>query len=385
MGAVFSTGPSSHHITLNSTNYQQSVANFSADILEYNNNSTHGGTSDFRKLEDMYEIYRPTGLFIHRVVIPFWWAIGFPGNCLAFTIWIQRRMRQSSGCYLAALAMTDLVFLVLHVLFELEYTWRLHTIEYPIICEVFPIVYLTCQYLSLLLVLAFTVERYISICHPYLRAKYGSTSLALRVIIGLIVTSLVLTVIQPYFWQYNYERETCEQRASSIPVWTVWSWTTELLLFGVVPLAILVLNFLVIVVTRKISSRDRLDHAPIVRQQSNRSRNRSGGGSSSATTFMLLVVSFYLIAATLPVTVIYVLHPRFPAGNETMTDEQIQTDPTWQTHFKFSNLRMVIQDFGMSHFALNFYIYFFTGKIFRKELARLCSTCPCAYVQKAMR
>ena len=40
-------------------------------------------------------------------------------------------------------------------------------------------------------------------------------------------------------------------------LWTYWSWVTELLVFGAVPLAILVLNVLVIVETRRISAEER--------------------------------------------------------------------------------------------------------------------------------
>ena len=36
-------------------------------------------------------------------------------------------------------------------------------------------------------------------------------------------------------------------------VWSIWSWTTELLVFLLVPLAILILNILVIVATQRIA------------------------------------------------------------------------------------------------------------------------------------
>jgi len=36
-------------------------------------------------------------------------------------------------------------------------------------------------------------------------------------------------------------------------VWTVWSWVTELLVFGIVPLAMLALNALVIAETRRMA------------------------------------------------------------------------------------------------------------------------------------
>jgi len=52
-------------------------------------------------------------------------------------------------------------------------------------------------------------------------------------------------------------------QGGSASVWSVWSWVTELLLFGVVPLLILVLNVLVINETRRLSADERRLHASI--------------------------------------------------------------------------------------------------------------------------
>lgn len=57
----------------------------------------------------------PTIDAIDRFVTPVWYVIGIPGNLIAYGVWIQRRMRPSSGCYLAALAMDECIFLILQV------------------------------------------------------------------------------------------------------------------------------------------------------------------------------------------------------------------------------------------------------------------------------
>lgn len=58
---------------------------------------------------------RPAFENIDRYVTPIWYLLGIPGNALACAVWIQRRMRPSSGCYLAALAMDEGIFLILQV------------------------------------------------------------------------------------------------------------------------------------------------------------------------------------------------------------------------------------------------------------------------------
>jgi hypothetical protein len=370
---------------------------------------------------ELYAIYRPSIDAIDRYVTPIWYTAGFPGNALAFLIWIRPRMRASSGCFLAALAFNDLLFLSLHLVFELQATWDVRLVERPGVCQAFPIVFLAAQYLNPLLVLGFSVERYIAICHPFRRPTYCTTSRAVRVIVALAVFSLALHSVQGYFWHYN--DGDCRLRAAvtesgADSLWSIWSWTTELVVFGVVPLVILVLNAAVIAETRRLctvsssgsgsngncstssstaSTRNHLLNgdgssphrrmSPLQILLSHRQsahlqlqapvaclrRYRRHGFRTAATTVMLMAVSFYLIVATLPVTLCYVLHLSFPEGNLALDDEAIWSDSTWQAHFDYWNVRTIIQELSMSHYACNFYIYLATGKLFRQELRAFCS------------
>ena len=98
---------------------------------------------------------------------------------------------------------------------------------------------------------------------------------------------------------------------------------------------------------------------------------------SSATTFTLLVVSFYLIFTTLPVTVCYALYLSFPEGDPSLTDPDARAaDPVWRRHIIYNNIRTVVEEIGLSHYACNFYIYLLTGKVFRRQLRRLLCRSP---------
>ena len=216
--------------------------------------------------------------------------------------------------------------------------------------------------------LGFTVERYISICHPFKREKFCSTSRAIKVISMLLVISLLLHAIQGYFWIYI--EGDCLPRPSvtvggTSSVWSVWSWITELLVFGVVPLSILFLNILVIKEARYLSKTEETRLC------------LRGGHKSSAATVTLLAVSFYLIFTTLPVTICYALFSNFPEGELYLTDEEIHKDPTWQRHFTYISVKTIVQELGMSHYACNFFIYLATGKLFRKELKTLVFSIFC--------
>jgi len=52
---------------------------------------------------------------IDLYVTPIWYVLGVPGNLLAYCVWMQRKMRRSSGVYLASLALDECLFLVIQV------------------------------------------------------------------------------------------------------------------------------------------------------------------------------------------------------------------------------------------------------------------------------
>src|SRR5688572_14034166 len=93
-------------------------------------------------LHELYAIYRPSIGFIDRYVTIIWYVVGFPGNLLALIVWIQPGMKHSSGCYLAALAAADFLFLLLQLCFELQSAWNVTTLKVPVLCELFPVFYM---------------------------------------------------------------------------------------------------------------------------------------------------------------------------------------------------------------------------------------------------
>jgi hypothetical protein len=335
-----------------------------------NNDSLTNLTGEFSETE-FYERFCPERTVVDKYITPLIYIIGFPGNILAFIIWMKRRMRHSSGYYLASLALVDFLFLALHVVFELQEVWGVNTLNVPVFCEVYTIVFLASQYLSPLLVLGFTVERYISICHPFKREHYCTTTRAKIVTVCLAGLCLALCGIQGYFWHFDTNYGVCTIRdvvaiGGTDSLWSIWTWVTETLLFLIVPLLVLLFNVLVIREAKRLSD---FEHKQL------RSRNQR----SSATTIMLLAVSFYLIATTLPVTIVYVLYFSFPIGDLSLSYDEIAIDPVWQSHFSYVLIRKIIEEIGMTHFAGNFYIYLITGKAFRLEFQKVLPKGVCKH------
>lgn len=78
---------------------------------------------------------------------------------------------------------------------------------------------------------------------------------------GLAGGCVTLHAVQAYFWHYDPLTRDCSPRATvmeggSLSVWSVWSWVTELLVFALVPLAILALNVCVIREMRRVKRRE---------------------------------------------------------------------------------------------------------------------------------
>lgn len=78
---------------------------------------------------ELYVYFLPSIIIWKKIFIPVWSILGIPGNILAFIVWIRPSMRASSGCVLAALAINDLIFLLLRLVIELQETWRYTMVE----------------------------------------------------------------------------------------------------------------------------------------------------------------------------------------------------------------------------------------------------------------
>lgn len=328
-----------------------------------NNSSADNNVTEFR---NYYEIYakHSSAIFIDQTVTPLFYVIGLPTNPLCAYIWLSRKTRanNSSAIYLGALSVSHVVFLLMHVLQELKYAWNIETYDGHASCEIFHMLFYIPQYLAPLVVLGFTVERYIAVCHPFAKARYCTVRRAAFVVVSLFVFCVLISSLQAYFWTYDAEQQSCNHRVqlqtgNFIELWT---WFTELLLFGVAPLAALVFNVLVI---REIRSLTNSGPAHL---------GTSGG--SQASTVTLLSISFYLICTWLPYTIVYSLNRQFPMGDFNMSSEAISRDPTWQRNFLFHTIRVILIEITLSNSACYFFIYYATGTHFRDRVHDLL--CP---------
>ncbi|KAJ8304390.1 hypothetical protein KUTeg_017973 [Tegillarca granosa] len=292
---------------------------FNMDITTQIQNETYQEDElTFTSPEDIYKEHLPIIFFIFKHTKVVLYFFGFPGNILSCIMWLRRPLLHSSGCYLAALSISDLIFLVLSFVYDLQITWDVRTLNVPVVCQVFPVIYLTVQYMSPLLTMAFTVERFISIRFPLKRRVFCTVKRAILIIVLLTNLSIMISSIQAYFWVYDDKIHLCLARDDD-KLWTNWNWATESTMFMFVPFVILIINIALILQMKKSKRVARRLYGAPKRQR-------------STTTKMLLVVSFYLICTTLPVSIIYALNVRYPPG----VIGDFINDPVWQAHFRYT-------------------------------------------------
>ena len=148
-------------------------------------NHNHTGRSDnvfHHQLQTTLETY----------VSPFIYLIGIPGNLLSFALWLQPRMRNSSGCYFATLAISDTLVLLTHMVLTIEVVCQVELINSPFLCEAFNVLYVASECWSVLLILGLTMERYVIICHPMRRHSWCTIAKTLKVILTLAIIAILL-------------------------------------------------------------------------------------------------------------------------------------------------------------------------------------------------
>lgn len=129
--------------------------------------------------------------FSHQYYIPFIIMIGLVGNLLSCFVFLNTHLKmRSSSYYLAALASTDFSFL-----FSLLLVWLNNTVGWRVFnkdgwCECVVYVSSVCSSLSVWLIVAFTVERFIAVQYPLHRPHMCTITRAKTIVAVLVVLAM---------------------------------------------------------------------------------------------------------------------------------------------------------------------------------------------------
>nr|XP_033331948.1 thyrotropin-releasing hormone receptor isoform X4 [Megalopta genalis] len=235
--------------------------------------------------------------------------LGTLGNCLSVIVFFGTKLCQySSSVYLAALAISDTGFLVSVFVVWLNML-EVGLFNRPGFCQFF--IYLTtlCSFMSVWLVVVFTIERFIAVQYPMYRQSMCTVARA-KVTVA-VLTMLAMILCSPVLWfsatsvQYNEKGNVteCGHLAEGLESWaTVYNTIDTVLTFAIPFTVIIVLNVLIArAIYRHIKIRKSLTNEPrtgIGRQPPYSSLR--GNLAQTKITKMLLVVSTVFLCFNLP-------------------------------------------------------------------------------------
>ena len=200
----------------NTSNFTMSEYQKVIDEYYFNISKTDNGEDQYQRDMLTYVLTGICGLLVC--------SLGIIGNAVSLVVLQRKIMRTSSTySYMSALAACDmcvLMFTMVLLLNDIEppkrgvQKWPWVGGIYPYLFPFFHAAAFTCQVISVWLTLAFTVDRYIMICHPFTAEPYCTVSRARLVIAGVFLAGVLFNI--PKFFEYQTISVTLSQNITRI-------------------------------------------------------------------------------------------------------------------------------------------------------------------------
>lgn len=302
-----------------------------------------------RSYEDFDE-YK-VALFINTYYLYIICGIGLPGNIAALvTVWKMKPL-SSSSIFMIALASMDTMTLVIK---ELYYQLTYYDIQmFDLGCQFFVFIgQFSAHYANWILV-AMTADRFIAIKFPLKVQKICTKT---KVITALLVIAVALLALNIHHFATMYEgyhflaKYKCSiKKEHEFFMKKIWYWLDGVT-FSVAPFcALTILNFFIIIGIRDSLKKQR-DLTNLQQKQTKQQMQ---------ITVMLITISVVFTLLTMPNCVFFIY--------EGYWDYQ---KSSYQTALYFLVYQMVFVFTDLNH-AINFYLYFLSGKKFRKHFIKL--------------
>lgn len=341
----------------NNTLVNLTVINCSDDLFALFENFTGKDSKRIRSVGQVFFTYITPVVFI----------MGLVGNILSLMVFLTKNMRRlSASLYLAAISSADLMALVFYVLIE----WlrrglstsngngyvTVPFLERDGVCHVILFLTYNFRFLSSWLVVCFTLERYIGVCHPLKRRRNISDMSSSRKLIAIVILiSILVSLFRPWLNKEHHigpnEVPWCIRRNEYQLVSFVYDCVFGISITFLPFLIITCLNALII---RKLIMRNKFHRRSRIISEESIIRLEF--------TLILIAVSFCFVAFNTPYAVVWLTHfINSSSGAITIADMINET----QHIFLFT------KTIYFMNYSVNFFLYSITGAYFRKELKML--------------
>nr|XP_012217837.1 PREDICTED: probable G-protein coupled receptor 139 isoform X2 [Linepithema humile] len=290
---------------------------------------------------------------IEQYYIPIFLCLCLLGNSLSVYVLFFTKLRyNSSSIYLGTFAMSDIA--VLMTIFMIWFEWR-NIINYENWLRIllFGLRWLFC-FLSIWIVVAFTVQRYIAIKWPLLRRSLCTVNRAKTVMIGLVGLAVLYSI--PWFILKSKDFNA-DKNITNLKNWWRIFISVNAIITLILPVTIIVMfNTLIIYIIRK---QNRIQKNLILCSAVSDDKTRSTGNETShiKVTKMLVIISSVFICLNVPIKVCTLC---INYGISNMYISII---------FPISTFLYVI------NYGINFVLYCATGTNFRRELILMFTKC----------
>lgn len=291
-------------------------------------------------------------------------SFGMVTNGLSVAVLTRRSMRSSTYTYLAALAVCDslvLVFTALLVMKDAKTHDATDDLDH-MYSIYFPYVHPTAiifQVTSIWLTLAFTVDRYIMICHPFKAENMCRRSRARKVVVALYIAGTIFCI--PKFLEYYTQKHELSLMNATEVIYVidmteigkneifreiVHSWMYLICVCGLPFLTLVILNAFLI-------------HAVHMSRLKGKVLNAKEKHRNDTTIMLIGVIIIFLICQG-PALVSRMIYAFKPMEMISRTDFTLN---------EVANFLVILNS------AINIVPYYFFGKKFRSEFWRLFCSC----------
>lgn len=291
-------------------------------------------------------------------------VVGLVGNTLSLSVFMSKAMRNlSASLYLTFLSISDMLVLIIYVFFDwlsrgtpyLPGNMSVQVIHMDGVCHAFLYLSYTMRFVSVWLIVGFTIERYIGICWPLKRITVCTRGYAKRSILMYILLGMTLSIYKPLLsGVYNVSEYFSMKRCTHKPESKFTSFVMDVT-FGIF---ITVVPFFIICILNCLMTR-RL----FMRRGSNRFRRIAHEHQIRLEfTLILLGVSTCFIALNLPYFVVWCF--------QMYRSYTVSLD--YAHNFRQTReLLLITRTIFYLNYCINFFLYSITGACFRKELKAL--------------
>ncbi len=382
----------------------------SVDIFTDVSVTNHTEVEDEAKLYLMYKI----GISIEKYYFPLVFILGLVGNTISFFIFTMKHNRKNSCFwYMAILAISDTGLLISYFEFWLN-AIILHSADQES-CVVMTLFYNWFATNSICLIVCFTADRFLAICFPLKFQSVRSTRFARKMIIAILIVTLSCNVPHLFTSKLSESQTTCGTFGVSSTFTKIYSFI-HLSIYSITPYILVFTMNVSIMKTIKTRTKTfgemtsitkatpfennafvRSDKEVFTVSQSENSREpttikrigSSNNSLSSASTasvrssgvpnlaqynqaraaekqlvVMLMTVSFVFMILTLPLFVRYFIFTN------------IDYKASGWAYALYVLLYNLTNKLYMTNNAINFYIYYLSGRKFRGDCAKMfkCSS-----------